>query len=108
MGLGSFLCQRRNSSLSDALSWLCAGVTRGRGTETSFSAPQKARLPTITTVKVPEGYNWKDITAFLMDNHDIEIAGGLGPTVDKVGRVLPSCCCPWMGTEPCIHCHSGY
>uniref|UniRef100_A0A8C3TVF5 Alanine--glyoxylate aminotransferase n=1 Tax=Catharus ustulatus TaxID=91951 RepID=A0A8C3TVF5_CATUS len=48
---------------------------------------EEARLPTITTVKVPEGYNWKDITAFLMDNHDIEIAGGLGPTVGKVLRI---------------------
>ncbi|NXD42058.1 SPYA protein, partial [Copsychus sechellarum] len=65
----------------------CAGVARGRGTETSFPVPQKARLPTITTVRVPEGYNWKDITAFLMDNHGMEIAGGLGPTVDKVLRI---------------------
>ncbi|XP_041880510.1 serine--pyruvate aminotransferase isoform X2 [Corvus kubaryi] len=50
-------------------------------------AELKARLPTITTVRVPEGYNWKDITAFLMDNHGVEIAGGLGPTVDKVLRI---------------------
>ncbi|NXL82069.1 SPYA protein, partial [Leptocoma aspasia] len=48
---------------------------------------KKARLPTITTVRVPEGYNWKDITAFLMDNHGMEIAGGLGPTVGKVLRI---------------------
>ncbi|XP_017584247.1 PREDICTED: serine--pyruvate aminotransferase isoform X2 [Corvus brachyrhynchos] len=50
-------------------------------------AELKARLPTITTVRVPEGYNWKDITAFLMDSHGVEIAGGLGPTVDKVLRI---------------------
>lgn len=79
------------------------GVTKGRGIEPSFYLPQKARLPTITTVRVPEGYNWKDITAFLMDNHGMEIAGGLGPTVGKVGRVLPSCC-PWLGTESHIPC----
>ncbi|NXU44786.1 SPYA protein, partial [Drymodes brunneopygia] len=48
---------------------------------------KKARLPTITTVRVPDGYNWKDITAFLMDNHGMEISGGLGPTVGKVLRI---------------------
>ncbi|XP_027753454.1 serine--pyruvate aminotransferase isoform X2 [Empidonax traillii] len=48
---------------------------------------EEVRLPTITTVRVPEGYNWKDITAFLMDNHAIEISGGLGPTVGKVLRI---------------------
>ncbi|XP_032554278.1 serine--pyruvate aminotransferase isoform X2 [Chiroxiphia lanceolata] len=48
---------------------------------------EEARLPTVTTVRVPEGYNWKDITAFLMDNHAMEITGGLGPTVDKVLRI---------------------
>ncbi|NWU83178.1 SPYA protein, partial [Onychorhynchus coronatus] len=52
-----------------------------------FVKEEKGRLPTITTVRVPEGYNWKDITAFLMDNHAMEIAGGLGPTVGKVLRI---------------------
>ncbi|XP_009071401.1 PREDICTED: serine--pyruvate aminotransferase, partial [Acanthisitta chloris] len=52
-----------------------------------FVKEEKARLPTITTVRVPEGYNWKDITAFLMDKYAMEIAGGLGPTVGKVLRI---------------------
>ncbi|NWI91041.1 SPYA protein, partial [Pitta sordida] len=52
-----------------------------------FVKEEKVRLPTITTVKVPEGYNWKDITDFLMDSHAMEIAGGLGPTVGKVLRI---------------------
>ncbi|NWQ65625.1 SPYA protein, partial [Neopipo cinnamomea] len=52
-----------------------------------FVKEEKVRLPTITTVRVPEGYNWKDITAFLMDNHAMEISGGLGPTVGKVLRI---------------------
>ncbi|XP_068025517.1 alanine--glyoxylate aminotransferase isoform X4 [Melanerpes formicivorus] len=52
-----------------------------------FVKEEKARLPTITTVRVPEGYNWKDIVAFLMDNHAIEIAGGLGPSLGKVLRI---------------------
>lgn len=45
------------------------------------------RLPTVTTVEVPQGYEWKDITAFLMKNYDIEIAGGLGPSAGKVLRI---------------------
>lgn len=48
---------------------------------------------------MPEGYDWKDITAFLMKNHGMEVAGGLGPTVGKVGRALPSCC-PRLGMNP--------
>ncbi|NXW71708.1 SPYA protein, partial [Hirundo rustica] len=48
---------------------------------------KRARLPTITTVRLPDGYDWKDITAFLMDNHGMEVAGGLGPTVGKVLRI---------------------
>ncbi|XP_075273920.1 alanine--glyoxylate aminotransferase isoform X1 [Opisthocomus hoazin] len=52
-----------------------------------FVKEEKARLPTITTVRVPEGYDWKEITAFLMDSHAIEIAGGLGPSVGKVLRI---------------------
>uniref|UniRef100_A0A8C3M4D8 Alanine--glyoxylate aminotransferase n=1 Tax=Geospiza parvula TaxID=87175 RepID=A0A8C3M4D8_GEOPR len=60
---------------------------RGRGSGAGFSVPQQARLPTITTVRVPEGYSWKDITAFLMDKHGVEIAGGLGPTAGKVLRI---------------------
>ncbi|XP_078521756.1 alanine--glyoxylate aminotransferase [Lissotriton helveticus] len=45
------------------------------------------RLPTVTTVEVPQGYEWKDITTFLMKNYDIEIAGGLGPSAGKVLRI---------------------
>ncbi|NXN65761.1 SPYA protein, partial [Himantopus himantopus] len=64
---------------------LCQGL-RDLGLEL-FVKEEKARLPTITTVRVPEGYDWKEITAFLMDNHAIEIAGGLGPSVGKVLRI---------------------
>uniref|UniRef100_A0A8C0EG87 Alanine--glyoxylate and serine--pyruvate aminotransferase n=1 Tax=Bubo bubo TaxID=30461 RepID=A0A8C0EG87_BUBBB len=68
---------------------LCQGL-RDLGLE--LFVKEEARLPTITTVRVPEGYNWKEITAFLMDNHAIEIAGGLGPSAGKVGSVLLSRC----------------
>ncbi|XP_069720707.1 alanine--glyoxylate aminotransferase isoform X2 [Phaenicophaeus curvirostris] len=65
-------------------SQLCQGL-RDLGLE--LFVKEEARLPTITTVKVPEGYDWKEITAFLMDKHAIEIAGGLGPTAGKVLRI---------------------
>ncbi|XP_014640962.1 PREDICTED: serine--pyruvate aminotransferase [Ceratotherium simum simum] len=45
------------------------------------------RLPTITTVAVPAGYDWRDITNYVMDHFDIEIAGGLGPSAGKVLRI---------------------
>ncbi|CAI9152677.1 unnamed protein product [Rangifer tarandus platyrhynchus] len=45
------------------------------------------RLPTITSVVVPTGYDWRDIVQYIMDHHDIEIAGGLGPSAGKVLRI---------------------
>uniref|UniRef100_A0A8C0HHK0 alanine--glyoxylate transaminase n=1 Tax=Buteo japonicus TaxID=224669 RepID=A0A8C0HHK0_9AVES len=63
---------------------LCQGL-RDLGLE--LFVKEEVRLPTVTTVRVPEGYNWKDIVAFLMDNHAIEIAGGLGPSVGQVLRI---------------------
>ncbi|KAE8604530.1 hypothetical protein XENTR_v10014735 [Xenopus tropicalis] len=45
------------------------------------------RLPTVTTVSVPNGYEWRDITTFIMKNHAIEITGGLGPSTGKVLRI---------------------
>jgi len=45
------------------------------------------RLPTVTTVKVPEGVNWKDVASHMMHKHKIEISGGLGPTAGKVFRI---------------------
>lgn len=45
---------------------------------------QRARLPTVTTIVAPHGYNWKEITAYIMKTHNIEISGGLGPSVGLV------------------------
>ncbi|XP_075365248.1 alanine--glyoxylate aminotransferase [Mycteria americana] len=67
-----------------------------------FVKEEKARLPTITTVRVPEGYDWKEITAFLMDNHAIEIAGGLGPSVGKVLRIGLMGCNSTSGNVDCV------
>ena len=45
------------------------------------------RLPTVNTIKVPEGVDWAAICKHAMDKFSVEIAGGLGPTAGKVWRV---------------------
>ncbi|XP_057618832.1 alanine--glyoxylate aminotransferase [Chionomys nivalis] len=45
------------------------------------------RLPTVTTVTVPAGYNWRDIVSYVLDHFNIEISGGLGPSEEKVLRI---------------------
>ena len=52
-------------------------------------ALQALRLPTITSVVVPTGYDWRDIVKYIMDSHGIEIAGGLGPSAGKVRALRP-------------------
>ncbi len=45
------------------------------------------RLPTLTTVRIPEGVDGKAIARKLLDEHNIEIGGGLGELAGKVWRV---------------------
>ncbi|XP_003908226.1 serine--pyruvate aminotransferase [Papio anubis] len=45
------------------------------------------RLPMVTTVVVPAGYDWRDIVSYVLDHFDIEIMGGLGPSAGKVLRI---------------------
>ncbi|MBN3289491.1 SPYA protein, partial [Polypterus senegalus] len=52
-----------------------------------FVKEKHMRLPTVTTIAVPEGYDWRDITAYVMKNYSMEITGGLGPSVGMVLRV---------------------
>jgi len=52
-----------------------------------FVQDPKARLPTVNTIKVPEGVNWKAVADYCMNNGLIEISGGLGPTAGKVWRI---------------------
>ena len=48
---------------------------------------EKLRLPTLTTVKIPEGVDGKAFTRHLLNNFGIEIGGGLGNLAGKVWRV---------------------
>lgn len=45
------------------------------------------RLPSLTTVKVPEGVDPKAVTKHLLDKHEIEIGNGLGELAGKVWRI---------------------
>jgi alanine-glyoxylate transaminase/serine-glyoxylate transaminase/serine-pyruvate transaminase len=48
---------------------------------------QAFRLPTLTTVCIPEGIDGKAIARQLLTEHNIEIGGGLGDLAGKVWRV---------------------
>ncbi len=49
--------------------------------------PEPYRLPTLTTVKVPEGVNEAYVRRRLLEDYNIEIAGGLGAWKGKIWRI---------------------
>ena len=49
--------------------------------------PVELRLPTLTTVRIPEGVDGKAFSRHLLDRHGIEIGGGLGDLAGKVWRI---------------------
>ncbi|KAK6045222.1 aminotransferase, class V [Cooperia oncophora] len=51
-----------------------------------FVEKEKWRLPCLTTVKIPDGVDWKGVIEEMM-RQGTEIAGGLGPTVGKLWRI---------------------
>ena len=48
---------------------------------------QELRLPTLTTVRIPDGVDGKAIALKLLTEYNIEIAGGLGELGGKVWRI---------------------
>jgi len=50
-------------------------------------AEEQARLTCVTTVAVPKGLDWKAVTLYAMSKHNVEIAGGLGPSAGLVWRI---------------------
>ncbi|MBE9167345.1 alanine--glyoxylate aminotransferase family protein [Pleurocapsales cyanobacterium LEGE 06147] len=48
---------------------------------------QEFRLPTLTTVRIPEGVDGKAVARKLLDEYNLEIAGGLGELAGKVWRI---------------------
>merc|ERR1711997_580404 len=75
-------CQKRHRMCTERL---YDGLKK-MGLELFVDKPS-ARLPTVTTIKVPEGIDWKKVTGHCMSKHNVEIAGGLGPTAGKVWRI---------------------
>lgn len=49
-------------------------------------APDRCVLA-VETVQVPEGVDWAALVKFAMDKYQVELAGGLGPTLGKIWRV---------------------
>ncbi|KAK2901083.1 hypothetical protein QQF64_014821 [Cirrhinus molitorella] len=52
-----------------------------------FIKDKDLRLPSVTTIAIPEGYNWKEFLAYIMKHHQMEFTGGLGPSVGMVLRI---------------------
>lgn len=50
-------------------------------------APRELRLPTLTTVRIPEGVDGKAFSLHLLNKHGIEVGGGLGALAGKVWRI---------------------
>lgn len=48
---------------------------------------QEIRLPTLTTVRIPDGVDGKAVSKKLLEEYNIEIAGGLGELGGKVWRI---------------------
>jgi alanine-glyoxylate transaminase/serine-glyoxylate transaminase/serine-pyruvate transaminase len=53
----------------------------------SCHVDREFRLPTLTTVKIPEGIDGKAVAKKLLETYNIEIAGGLGELGGKVWRI---------------------
>ena len=49
--------------------------------------PEELRLPTLTTVRIPEGVDGKAFSRHLLDQHGIEVGGGLGELAGRVWRI---------------------
>lgn len=45
---------------------------------------QDLRLPSVTTVAVPAGYNWRELLTYILKHHHMEMTGGLGPSIGMV------------------------
>lgn len=53
----------------------------------SLHVEREFRLPTLTTVCIPEGVDGKAIARQLLNEHNIEIGGGLGELAGRVWRI---------------------
>ena len=52
-----------------------------------FFAEDGTRLPTLTSVRIPDGVNDATVRSTLLREYNIEISGGLGPVAGKIWRI---------------------
>lgn len=50
----------------------------------SLNVLQDLRLPSVTTIAIPEGYDWREMLTYIMKHHQMEMTGGLGPSLGMV------------------------
>ncbi len=53
----------------------------------SMHVPEANRIPTLNTVRVPEGIDEAKVRKHLLEDSNIEISGGFGPLAGKVFRI---------------------
>jgi alanine-glyoxylate transaminase/serine-glyoxylate transaminase/serine-pyruvate transaminase len=53
----------------------------------SLLPPERDRLSTLNTVKIPDGVDDAAVRKFLLEEYSIEIGAGLGPLAGKIWRV---------------------
>ena len=53
----------------------------------SMHVPEERRLPTLTTVRIPDGVDGKAFSQHLLNTHGIEVGGGLGSLAGKIWRI---------------------
>uniref|UniRef100_A0A674NTK6 Alanine--glyoxylate aminotransferase n=1 Tax=Takifugu rubripes TaxID=31033 RepID=A0A674NTK6_TAKRU len=67
-------------------------------------SPQDLRLPSVTTIAIPDGYDWREMLAYIMKHHQMEMTGGLGPSVGMVMRVgLMGYNCEKFNADKALH-----
>ncbi|KAM7379327.1 hypothetical protein PAMP_004890 [Pampus punctatissimus] len=52
-----------------------------------FIPERDLRLPSVTTIAIPDGYDWREMLAYIMKHHQMEMTGGLGPSLGMVMRI---------------------
>lgn len=62
------------------------GNLESRGFRMFIDDP-KQRVPSVTSVKVPNGVDAFKVSSYIMQKYKVEIGGGLGPTVGQIFRI---------------------
>lgn len=86
-GLGSQTLRSWTGEADPAKDCLCCTITVTSSVLwplTLWHVMQDLRLPSVTTIAIPEGYNWRELLTYIMKHHQMEMTGGLGPSIGMV------------------------